>query len=220
MQGYDNMDELKLVVASNLIKLRQKAGKTQVEIGQYLNYSDKTVSKWERGESLPDAYVLSRLAKLYGVTVDQLLHEENVWKDFEENGGTPPRAEQGRMFSSRIVTAVAVMGLWTMAVLMFVIFWLVMDLFLWQVFVCAAATSVLVVLVLNSVWNRGRHNMFIVMILIVGIMAVAIVFLPTRPWQLLLVLVPAEALVVLCFHITGGRWERLREKFSKKSEKP
>ena len=61
--------ELKLVFASNLINLRTAAGMTQAELGTQLNYSDKTVSKWERGEAVPDAYVLTQLAALFGVTV-------------------------------------------------------------------------------------------------------------------------------------------------------
>ena len=73
------MDDLKKVVANNLIHLRQKSGMTQAELGEKLNYSDKTVSKWERAESLPDAYVLKQLSEIFDVSVDLLLgpHEEH-----------------------------------------------------------------------------------------------------------------------------------------------
>ena len=65
--------ELKLTVASNLIKLRTDAGMTQVELGTKLNYSDKTISKWERGEAIPDAYVLTQLGKTSQKDIDSLL---------------------------------------------------------------------------------------------------------------------------------------------------
>ena len=78
------MDELKLIVASNLIFLRQKAGLTQAELGEKLNYSDKTVSKWERAESIPDAYILTCLAALYGVTVDDILRPADTWEQQEQ----------------------------------------------------------------------------------------------------------------------------------------
>lgn len=58
------LTELKLVTASNIINERTKAGMTQAELGAKLNYSDKSVSKWERGEAIPDAYVLSEMAEL------------------------------------------------------------------------------------------------------------------------------------------------------------
>ena len=71
------MDELKSVVAENLKALRTTAGLTQGELAERLNYSDKAVSKWERGESLPDVQVLKQLADMYGVGVDYLLSSDH-----------------------------------------------------------------------------------------------------------------------------------------------
>ena len=73
------LSELKLISASNIIRLRTEAGMTQAELGAKLNYSDKTISKWERGEAIPDAYVLTQLAAMFGVTVDYLLSSHDAW---------------------------------------------------------------------------------------------------------------------------------------------
>ena len=73
------MDELKLIFASNLIRLRTEAGLTQAELASMINYSDKSVSKWERGEAVPDAYVLKQMAE-----VSRLLNEEEDWKKYED----------------------------------------------------------------------------------------------------------------------------------------
>lgn len=195
------MDELKLVVASNLIKLRQKAGMTQAELGEKLNYSDKTVSKWERGESIPDAYVLTQLAEIYGLTVDALLRGEEPWQDPLEKERAAERANAPK-FSSTVVILVAIAGIWTMAVMMFVILWLAMDELVWLIFACAVPITLITLLVLNSIWNKGRHNMIIVMLLVACIVALIYLFLlPFNPWQLFLILIPAELLVFLCFHI-------------------
>ena len=70
------MDELKLIFASNLIRLRTAAGMTQAELGEQLNYSDKSISKWERGDGTPDIFILSHIASLYGITVQDLLREK------------------------------------------------------------------------------------------------------------------------------------------------
>ena len=67
------LTELKLVTASNIINQRTKAGMTQAELGAKLNYSDKSVSKWERGEALPDTDNLIRLARLYNVSIDEIV---------------------------------------------------------------------------------------------------------------------------------------------------
>ena len=195
------MDELKLVVASNLIKLRQGAGMTQAELGEKLNYSDKTVSKWERGESIPDAYVLLRLAEIYGLTVNDLLRDDSQWQDPVEKEKAAERAA-APTFSSGMVTLVAIVGIWTMALIMFVIFWLVLGQLHWLIFACAVPVSLITLLVLNSVWNKGRHNMLIVMALVAAIVTLVYLFLLRwQPWQLFLILVPAELLVFLCFHI-------------------
>lgn len=195
------MEEMKLVVAGKLIKLRKEAGLTQSELGEKLNYSDKTVSKWERGESMPDAYVLSQLAQLYGTTVDALLSEAEPWIDPVEKQKREAKAQEPT-FSSKVVTLVAIMGIWTMAVLMFVIFWLAMDQLLWLIFACAVPVSLITLLVLNSVWNRGRHNLPIVMALVACIVILVYLFLLDKnPWQLFLILIPAEIVVVLSFHI-------------------
>ena len=195
------MEEMKLVVAGKLIKLRKEAGLTQSELGEKLNYSDKTVSKWERGESMPDAYVLSQLAQLYGTTVDALLSEAEPWIDPVEKQKREAKAQEPT-FSSKVVTLVAIMGIWTMAVLMFVIFWLAMDQLLWLIFACAVPVSLITLLVLNSVWNKGRHNLPIVMALVACIVILVYLFLLDKnPWQLFLILIPAEIVVVLSFHI-------------------
>ena len=71
------MDEIKLIIARNITDLRRKNNMTQAELAEKLNYSDKAVSKWERGESLPDVTVLKCIADTFRVTVDYLLQPEH-----------------------------------------------------------------------------------------------------------------------------------------------
>ncbi len=195
------MEELKLVVASKIIRLRQEAGMTQAELGEKLNYSDKTVSKWERGESLPDAFVLMQIAEIFGTTVDGLLSEQEPWRDPVRKEREEEKANQPK-FSSTVVTLVAIAGIWTMAVLMFVIAWVGFDTVQWLIFATAVPVTLVTLLVLNSVWNKGRHNLIIVMLLVACVVTLVYLYLlPFHPWQVFLVIVPAEILVVLCFHI-------------------
>lgn len=204
------MEELRLVTAGNLIRLRQQAGMTQAELGEKLSYSDKTVSKWERAESIPDAYVLTRLAEIYGTTVDALLRDSGPWMDPIEKQKLEEKKKAPK-FSASVVTLVAIMGIWTSAVLIFVILWMVLDQMLWLVFACAVPLSLITLLVLNSVWNKGRHNQIIVMLLVACIVALIYLFLlPVNPWQLFLVLLPAEILTALCFRIRVG-WRKKRD---------
>src|SRR5574344_2079628 len=69
------MENLNEVISSNIAKYRKHSGLTQLSLAEKLNYSDKAVSKWERGESLPDAFMLYTLAELFGVTLNDLADE-------------------------------------------------------------------------------------------------------------------------------------------------
>ena len=66
-----------MVIAGNIGKLRREAGMTQLELAEELNYSDKAVSKWERGESIPDVIILKQLADRFSVSVDFLLRADH-----------------------------------------------------------------------------------------------------------------------------------------------
>ena len=71
------MNDLREIVAKNICELRREANMTQLMLAEKLNYSDKAVSKWERGESVPDVFMLKTIADLFGVTVDYLLTDDH-----------------------------------------------------------------------------------------------------------------------------------------------
>lgn len=76
----DNSNELNQKIAKNLSFYRKAAGLTQAELALKINYSDKSVSKWESGNGAPDIYILTELAKLFGVTVNDLIGNETPKK--------------------------------------------------------------------------------------------------------------------------------------------
>ena len=71
------MEELKMIIAGNIGQLRRDAGITQLDLAEHLNYSDKAVSKWERGESIPDIVTLKAIADRFSVSVDYLLRADH-----------------------------------------------------------------------------------------------------------------------------------------------
>lgn len=190
------MDELKLIFASNLIRLRTAAGMTQAELGEQLNYSDKSISKWERGEAIPDAAVLKRMSEIFGVTVDYLLNEHDAWQP----GPEPAACDR----SHHAIILVALMGIVTLAVLVFVVLWLWLGAVEWIVFACFVPAAVITYLVLNSVFFGGLGNLYVVLGLVASIFAVGYLVLlrfGMNFWQLFLIVIPAEAVVYFSFHI-------------------
>ncbi|HBD87056.1 MAG TPA: hypothetical protein DC001_06485, partial [Clostridiales bacterium] len=160
------MDEARLAVASNLIRLRTDAGMTQAELGEKLNYSDKTISKWERAEAIPDAFVLKQIGELFHVSVDFLLRTHDQWEMPEGELQTG-----GYKYSSAAITMVSITSIWTLAVLAFAVFWILGSIY-WHIFAYAVPVSLITLLVLNSVFNEGKHNYYIVSALVLSVVAI------------------------------------------------
>lgn len=191
------LSELKLISASNIIKLRTEAGLTQAELGEKLNYSDKTISKWERGEAIPDAYVLTQMAEIFDVTVDYLLSSHDAWESPEQQENR--QEETG--YSVNMIIAISVLGVWTMALTIFVLLWL-FDIILWETFVVALPVSILTYMVLICVFRRRRHLQFVIAAFVLSLFILLYFTLPMqKPWQLFLIAIPAEIIVFLSCNI-------------------
>ena len=191
------INDFKKIVAENITKLRNSMDMTQAQLGEALNYSDKSVSKWERGESLPDVYVLKQIADMGGVTVDYLITEHGEEEPLPAQG----EAATTRRYSRRFITLTVLAGIWALAVLIFVILWILGSVN-WLIFVYAVPVSLVTMLVLNSVWGSRTANLYIISGLVWGIIcSVYLTFLDMNWWQLFLIGVPAQIIIILAFSI-------------------
>jgi len=187
------VEDLKFITAANIISLRTKAGMTQAQLAELLNYSDKSVSKWERAEAVPDAYVLKHMSEIFGVSVDYLLSSHNDWE--------PISQKQKRRYRSEIIVLISMVGIWTLAFFIFIIGWILGHLF-WMVFIYAIPISLITLLVFNSVWEKGKRNYYIISTLVASIFVMFyLALLRWNPWQILLLIVPAELIVFLAFRV-------------------
>lgn len=76
--------EEKDIIAKNITTYRKKMGLSQLELAEKLQYSNKNISKWEKGEATPSIFTLKRLAEVFNITVDQLITSEEVVEKTEE----------------------------------------------------------------------------------------------------------------------------------------
>ena len=204
------MEEEKAALASNLIRLRLSAGITQAELGEKLNYSDKSVSKWERGDGFPDVFVLQKIAAIYHTTVDELL------KPYEETEPKLYNRSDEATFSTTAVILVAILGIWTLALLAFILLWMAGNV-IWQIFIYAIPISLVTLLVFQSLWHSGHANEYIISALVVSIiLTLYLTFLPYNFWQLFLICLPAVGIVFLSYRIRRPK----KEKKPKKQKKP
>lgn len=199
------MDELRHTVAENLQSLRREAGMTQAALAERLNYTDKAVSKWERGESIPDVSVLRDIAELFGVSVDYLLTQDHTVAQSEPS--TPTNREKRRITNCASITCMSVLLVWLIATFAFVIIDIVLPSarMHWLAFVYAVPVSMIVWLVFNCIWFDRRRNFIIISLLMWS--AIATIFFTLLPlgagfWQLFALGVPGQAIIFL--------WSRLR----------
>lgn len=97
-------NDFRRVIADNLIFYRKRAALTQAEVAAYINYSDKSVSKWERGDGCPDVFVLRMLAEKYGVTLNDLVSEHS---ETEETALVPDEIQTEIIEAEPIIEKVA-----------------------------------------------------------------------------------------------------------------
>lgn len=191
MKGDFLLEDLKAIFASNLINLRTQANLTQVELAKKINYSDKSVSKWERAESIPDVSVVKNIADLFNVSVDFLINSHDEFK----------LKSNEKKFNTSTVISLSILGIWTLAMLIFVIFW-IMGTKVWMTFFAAAPVSLITFLVFNSIWNNRKYNMLIVLGILLSIfMIIYIALYRYNPWQLVFVIIPASILTFLSFKV-------------------
>ena len=193
---------LRRTISKNIAAYRKAHKDTQAGLAEKLNYSDKSVSKWERAEAAPDAAVLRNIADVFGVTVDRLVYSHDELKAKEERKKkSAVKFGNGFSISYKMITSVAIMGIWTVALLIFIIFWLNGKI-IWQLFPCALPVSLVTQLVLHSVWGKGKYNIIIVSALQLSlIMTVYFLFFSHNWWQLFLLALPVEIIVILVFRI-------------------
>ena len=152
------MDELTLrkVIAENLVYYRRRQGLTQAALAETLNYSDKSVSKWERGEGLPDVTVLVRLAEYYGITVNDLVTERSEEEELllQEEEQTEASAKEVSMRSRILVPVLSIGLVWLAAMVGFFLLEIIPVDFAYSylIFIHAIPCSFIVALVFSCVW--------------------------------------------------------------------
>ena len=161
------MNDVKSTVAKNIAELRQANNMTQLELAEKINYSDKAISKWERGESSPDISVLVDIAAVFGVTVDYLVTAEHTEAPVIDS--EVPKRQYNRKPIAYIAESVA----WLVAIVAFILTTLIVKgmTFQFLYFVYALPVVLIVKLVFNSVWFNPRNNYYIISVLLWSILA-------------------------------------------------
>ena len=206
------MEDLKPIIAKNIIDLRRAADITQAQLAEKLNYSDKAVSKWERGEAIPSVTTLKEIADLFGVTVDYLISAEHE----TENQIKREFSERQRR-NHLIITLLSTTIVWLISTIIYVSISLSTEFRLskaWLVFVFAVPISCVIALVFNSIWGKKKRNFLIISLLLwtALISFCLVLFLSLQKayfWLVLAIGVPSQIMILLS---SGLKFRRNRDK--------
>ena len=191
MEKYEN---LTAIIAENLVYYRKKAKLTQSELAAKLNYSDKSISKWERAEGVPDIHILVQLAKLYGLSVNDFVSRRKKEK------------VANRFFSKVLITLMAIGLVWLVAAIAFFTIRIIgiedTTFFkIWHIFIYAIPVSCIIGIIFTALY----FNKWLTMIAVSGLcwtLALSI-HVSLRSYEnmglIYVVMVPFQVLVILFF---------------------
>lgn len=204
------MEDIKLVIAGNISELRKANKLTQLELAEKLNYSDKAISKWERGDAIPDVAVLKEIADLFGVTLDYLVSAEHDEKT------EVPRQSVRKLRNRSLITGMSILLVWFVATFCFsTVDFATHNVGIhWLAFIWAVPVSMIVWLVFNSLWFNKKRNFLIISLLMwTFVFSLFFTLLPFKLyfWQIFILAVPAQIIILM--------WSGLRLKRKKKTEK-
>ena len=210
-----NDEKLKEQLGANIVMYRKRLGLTQAGLAEKLNYSDKAVSKWERGESIPDVLTLVQLAELFEVTVNDLLIDPDalpepthkVEKIMEK---AVERATKSKA-NKRSIMGLSSLCVWFVALLLFVVFSSLDVPKSWIAFFYAVPADAIVRLSLLSAWREFRWNKWLVSAIMWGaifsLYLTLLVFFNLNIWKVFLFGIPGQLAVFFAFRIKSPHKE-------------
>ena len=204
-----DLEILKDRIGKNIAMHRKQIGLTQAGLAEKLNYSDKAVSKWERGESIPDILTLMQMADLFQIPMGDLMEDPN------QLPGNPGKLEKAmtqvsekalkRKANKNVILGLSSTLVWFVALLIFVVISSFNLPNSWISFFFAVPINAIVLLSLRSAWRDFRWNRVLISVIVwgflVSIYASFLVFLRFNMWKMFLLGFPGEIATTLWFRL-------------------
>lgn len=202
-------EKLKDIIGKNIAAHRKRSGLTQAGLADKLNYSDKAVSKWERGDSIPDVLTLAQLAQLFDITVDDLLRDPNALP--EDTGAVQHAMEKvvertlKRKANKNIILGLSSVLVWFVALFLYVVLSSIGLENSWLAFFYAVPANAIVLLSLRSAWHDFRWNRALISLIMWGGLASVYMTLlilgGIHVWKLFLLGIPGQMAILLWFRM-------------------
>ena len=193
-------EKLKLQIGNNIAAFRKQCAMTQAELAEKLNYSDKAVSKWERGESVPDVMTLAQIAELFGVGLDVLVGNASAEVEVKPLNPVPKRH-----VNKTVIQMLVSLLVWFVALFVYVVLSSMDVPRSWLGFIYAIPANAIVLLSLRCAWHKYSLNFLLVSLIVWGSLVsfymTMLVFTGFNIWKLFLLGILGQAAVWLWFRI-------------------
>ena len=205
-------ENVKYRIGSNIAAYRKRDGLTQATLAEKLNYSDKAVSKWERGESIPDVVTLMQMADLFGITVDELICDPNALPENSDSKLEKAMTQVSekalkRKANKNVIQALSSTLVWFVALFAFVILssFDFLEQYSCLLFFVAIPANAIVLLSLRSAWHDFRWNQILITIIVWGsLLSIYMVLLTVYNynfWKIFLLGIPGQIAIFLWFRM-------------------
>ena len=202
-------EKLKLQIGANIASYRKRSGLTQAGLAEKLNYSDKAVSKWERGESIPDVLTLMQLAEQFEITVADLLEDPNALPEettrFQQAMGQVSEKALKRKANKNIILGLSSLLVWFVALLVYVVISSFDIPYSWLDFYYAVPSNCIVLLSLRSAWHDFRWNRALISGIVWGSLAsihmTLLTLLNFNMWKIYLLGILGQMAILLWFRM-------------------
>ena len=183
------MENLRDIISDNITKLRKQKGLTQLDLAKKINYSDKAISRWEKGEVLPDIETLQSLSKIFGVPLNYMLEEHT-----EDNNQTKTKPSRNEL----IIHALAISIVWLVIVVLFVYLNIIYNYSFWQAFVWGIPASSILTLWANKKWGNNSLKMILQSIFCwTTIASFYLTFLEQNLWLIFIIGIPIQVCIII-----------------------
>ena len=207
------MESLRKIIGSNLAELRKERKITQLELAEMFGYTDKAISKWEKGDTLPDVETLYQLASFYGVTIDYLTNDIPL----EEKEIITNPTKQTNIKANRIsIVLLSISLVWMLATICFVWIMVFNSVNYYQVFIYAISLTGIVLILFNKTWGKRKYNFYIYTLFLWSLISsIYVGFLQYNLWPLFLLGAPSQILIFLWARMKDGFLQTIKSTKSK-----
>ena len=201
------MKNLREIISTNLINLRKQNNLTQIELAKQINFSDKAISRWEKGECLPDIETIEKLSEVFNVPMSAILESQD--------GGH--KVVSTKPTKQEVLSQIfLICELWVILSVIYAYVNVAKDKNMWQIFVWGVPATAFVVFF----QNKKNHNNIIgfvsaTVFIWTFITSLFLHLIESSPWYFYILGVPMQGMLIVRYIFNYKQKSIIKEKLKK-----